>query len=115
MSSSWDHPGAQRTVVDLHSYVSYWYIFLAALSAFVTFVKWQDESAASTLAMAIGLAVLALIHRKTSDAAESNKPWVPLASILLAFPLLLSVPIGTWLGIRLMINAPQLKRGAEPS
>lgn len=107
MSSSWDRPGPQRTVVDLHSYVGFWYGFLAVVfSLALAFGGKVPEI--GQIVFLIVLAALCVAHRKTSDAAESNARWVPLVSVLLALPLLLSFPIGTYLAVRLIINAPQM-------
>ncbi len=110
--SSWDKAGPQRTVVDLHSYISYWYAFLAALFLIAIALNWSKGVDIGMVALLVVLAVLAFVHRKTSDAAESRQSWVSLVSVLLALPLLLSFPIGTWLAIRLLINAPKLTSGS---
>ena len=113
MSSSWDRPGPQRTVVDLHCYVSYWYGFIAALVALAVVIGGRLPNIEEIVILAV-LAALCIGHHKTSEAAERNANWVPLASVLLALPLLVSFPIGTYLAVRLFINAPKMNT-AEPA
>jgi ABC-type amino acid transport system permease subunit len=49
-------------------------------------------------------------HYKTSDAVETGKKWASTASYILAIPLLIGFPIGTFFGVRMMSHASKLKQ-----
>lgn len=52
---------------------------------------------------------LCIGHFKLSEAADNDKNWVPVASTILSLPLLIAFPIGTYLGVKLLVNALRLK------
>lgn len=109
MSSSWDSEGPKSKVVNTHYHVGYFYGFLSAISA-LGFVLSLDKGVSyQHLAFLLVVIALTIGHFKVSDAAEHDKSWVPAASVVLALPLLFGFPIGTYLGFKLLANAPKLK------
>lgn len=109
MSSSWDSPGPKSKVVDTHYHVVYFYGFLSALFALGLFLGRDKGIPYEHVAILAVLVALTVGHFKVSNAAENGKEWVPAASMVLAIPLLVGFPIGTFLGVKLLINASRLK------
>lgn len=109
MSSSWESQGPKGRVVDTHYHVGYFYGFLSAIFALGFVLSLKTEISYQHLAFFVLAIALAIGHFKVSEAAESDKNWVPVASTVLALPLLLGFPIGTYLGVKLLVNAPKLK------
>lgn len=112
MSSSWDSQGPKSKVVDTHYHVGYFYGFLSAIFALGFFLSLSKEISYEHLAFLAVAIALTIGHFKVSDAAENDKSWVPAASMVLALPLLFGFPIGTYLGVKLLINAPRLNASA---
>lgn len=109
MSSSWDSSGPKRKVVDTHYYVGYFYGFLGALAALVLLGSLSRGISYPHLALLAVAIALAFGHFRVSEAAENDKDWVPVATMVLAVPLIFGFPIGTYLGVKLLANACQLK------
>jgi hypothetical protein len=109
MASSWESTGPKSKIVDSHQHIGYYYGFVAALFALAFLVTFTSERSYPVLGAAIVCAALALVHFKVSDAAENDKPWVAGASSLLSLPLLVAFPIGTFFGVKLLINTAKLK------
>lgn len=110
MASSWESTGPKSKIVDSHHHIGYYYGFVGALCALSFLVTLNSARSYPVLAAAIVFGVLAFVHFKVSDAAENDKPWVAGASSLLALPLLIAFPIGTFFGVKLLINTVNLKR-----
>jgi hypothetical protein len=109
MPSSWETSGPKRKLVDTHAYVGYFYGFISTLLALVLAFSMNGGIAPAYLAV-LGLGImLTLGHFKLSDAVERDRHWVPAASVLLALPLLLAFPIGTYFGSVLLVNTARLK------
>jgi hypothetical protein len=113
MSSSWDSPGSKSKVVDTHYHIAYFYGFLSAIFALGFLLSLGKEISYQHLGFLILGIALTVGHFKVSDAAESDKNWVPAASTILSVPLLLAFPIGTFFGVKLLINVAQLKPAQE--
>jgi hypothetical protein len=111
MTSSWDSSGPKRKVVDTHYHVGYFYGFLAAIAALGLLATFESGISYPHLAFFALASALAFGHFKVSEAAENDQGWVRVASMALGIPLLFGFPIGTFLGIKLLINAAQLKPG----
>lgn len=109
--SSWESKGPKSRVVDTHYHVGYFYGFLSAILALGFFLSLSRGISYEHLAFLVLAVALTIVHFKVSAAAESDKGWVPAASIVLALPLLFGFPIGTYLGVKLLVNAPKLKAG----
>jgi len=111
MSSSWASSDPKSKVVDTHYRVGHFYGFLGAIAAFGLLATFKSGISYPHLALFALASAMSFAHFKASEAAESDKEWVPVASMALAIPLLLAFPIGTYLGIKLLTNAAQLKLG----
>jgi hypothetical protein len=109
MSSSWESQGPKSKVVDTHYHVGYFYGFLSAIFALGFVLSLKAGISYQHLAFFALTIALAVGHFKVSEAAESDKNWVPVASTILALPLLFGFPIGTYLGAKLLVNAKKLK------
>ena len=118
MTSSWASNGPKSKVVNTHYHVAWLYgigiAIFAAVSAIVNLMK--GISMANILPDIIIIIVfIALIfaHLKTSSAAEKDQKWAPIVSLVLSVPLLIVFPIGTFFGIKLLVNAIKLLSNPE--
>ncbi|MFZ6711662.1 hypothetical protein [Undibacterium sp. TC9W] len=103
MASSWDGPGPKRKLEDMHRYSCYLYGLVTIFFALGIFAT--GGQSIPHIALFILTATLSFAHFKLSAAVEQDKTWSRSASMALAFPLLLGFPIGTYMGVTILINA----------
>jgi hypothetical protein len=109
MSSSWETQGPKSKVVDTHYHVAYFYGFVSAILALAILFGMDGRIPYENLVVLAVMIALTIAHLRVSDATERDATWAPSATTLLALPLLFGFPIGTYLGVKLLINASKLK------
>jgi len=109
MSSSWETQGPKSKLVDTHHHVAYLYGVIAAILVLGILFKLSEGISHENIVVLLVVIALAIVHFKVSHAAECDKTWVPIATTVLALPLLPGFPIGTYFGVKLIANALKLK------
>jgi len=114
-SQSWQGDPSRVSVVRAHSYFGIMYSIGAVLMALSSLANYAKGGADLGLAIAMFAmaALLAVSHFKTSSAVGAKKGWGRGASVLLSIVALLFFPIGTILGVYMLVNVPKMKSGGS--
>jgi hypothetical protein len=89
---------AHRTVAGIHCVI-------AAMAAIFGYLMTRDAPLLGALAMAIPFTGLAAVHFTVAASAEQCRPWARTASTVLGVLMLPLIPLGTAIGLYLLMNA----------
>lgn len=108
MPSSWDSDGPKRKLVTTHFHICCWYGLVSAVLALFLVLTLAQGISYPHLTLLAGSVGLLIAHHKIGAAIEEDRKWAPAATILLSLLLLPAVPVGTFFGIKLFVNASKL-------
>jgi cytochrome bd-type quinol oxidase subunit 2 len=106
-------------IARAHRALSWFYLVLIVLFAILFFVIGKDGKNEAPIAGMIYFFVLFGVvfaaHHFIAKGARERKPWARVASIIVACLMLLGFPIGTLIGIYLLVNGiPSWENGSSP-
>ena len=95
---------SKTKVFRAHRALSWLYGFLGAGVTAAVFLGSKNGAGAEILAIPLLFGVLFAAHHFTARACRDGRPWGRKASIAIACLMLLGVPMGTLIGIYLLVN-----------
>lgn len=96
---------SQTKVFRAHRLLSWLYAALALLVLSVLiFFGTLERDGAGLISIALIIALVSALHHYTARACRQGKPWGRKASIAIACLMLLGFPVGTIIGVYLLIN-----------
>lgn len=95
---------ANIKVFRAHRALSWLYLFLLAAMGFVAFKLRADPEVGMLYLYLVLLAGVFLAHHVTARGARDGKSWARTSSTVIACLMLLGFPVGTIIGIYLLVN-----------
>lgn len=91
-------------VARVHRALSWLYAVFAILMLALLVFSHDKGSAGAIVFMLLFMGALFFLHRATAAGAMECKPWARTVSLIIAILMLTGIPIGTLIGIYLLIN-----------
>lgn len=104
-SRAWRGPHPSARVAGTHKIVGVIYLVFAVMFTLAMMFGRQGGLEVGMVVAAVAFFVFAAIHLGLSRGATRNLKWVRGVSIVAALPLLFAFPIGTFLGVVIIINS----------
>jgi hypothetical protein len=91
-------------VARVHRALSWLYAIIAILVIVAGVLSHEKGAAGGIVFMLLFMGAFFLLHRATAAAAMECKPWARTVSFIIALLMLPGIPLGTMIGIYLLIN-----------